>query len=277
MLTSTNKKTEMVDKLFECVKSTAQDKWSISRDWGYEEDDRAKQVGLWLNRPTSTQGKQPKLGPDGSINQVQHELGLDGSSVQTSVRKLKQSKLRRDGQIYSFLYEIENTVQTQDLRWTWDVWVSKVLEVVDRSVDHTMHSIGKQCRIVSSIDIEHEISDHDLLEMYLEHEAGIKLKKECRESRDKIEDVIRKLLRAKIMNEQLTDTARQTAYIRSLEDATRFQQRMMMTVNRQISGLRTEEEVIKSLREQKTIQFINVNTAKIIADNSIETSLECHQ
>ena len=42
----------MVDKLFECVKSTAQDKWSILRDWGYEEDDRAKQVGLWLDRPT---------------------------------------------------------------------------------------------------------------------------------------------------------------------------------------------------------------------------------
>jgi hypothetical protein len=300
----------MVDNLFECVKSTVQDKWSMLREWGYEEDDRAKQIELWLDRPTenrkqvglnrptsaqvqhelgldgssvqpdgyqfelgldgSTHQRRLKLGPDGSINQVQHELGLDGSSVQTSARKSKQSKLRRDGQIYSFLYEIENTVQTQDLRWTWDVWMSKVLEVVDRSVDHTMQSIGKQCQIDSSIDIEHEISDHDLLEMYLEHEAGVKLKRECRESRDKIENIIKELLKDKAMKGQLTDTARQSAYVNSLEDATRFQQRMMMTVNRQTSGLRTEEEVIKSLREQKTIQFIHLNTAKMIKDNSNE-------
>ena len=58
----------MVDKLFECVKSTVQDKWSMSRDWGYEEEDRAKQVGL--NRPTSAQGKQLELGLDGSIHQL---------------------------------------------------------------------------------------------------------------------------------------------------------------------------------------------------------------
>ena len=255
----------MVDKLFECVKSTAQDKWSISREWGYEEDDRAKQVGLWLdrptedrkqiglNRPTSMQGKQLKVGldgsinqqlevgldgsiqqvrfelaPDGSINQVQHELGLDGSTVQTSVRKLKQRKLRRDGQIYSFLYEIGNTVRTQDLRWTWDVWVSKMLEVVDRSIDHITHSIREQCRIVSSLD--------------LEHETGINLENECRESKDKIENIIKELLKEKAMKEQLTDTARQTAYVNSVEDATRFQQRIMMTINRQTSGLRTKKK-----------------------------------
>ena len=248
----------MVDKLFECVKSTAQDKWSISREWGYGEDDRAKKVGLWLdrptegrkqiglNRPTSMQGKQQlevgldgsiqqirfELAPDGSINQVQHELGIDGSTVQTSGRKLKQCKLRRDDQIYFFLCEIGNTVRTQDLRWTWNIWVSKLFDI--------------------------------------EHETGVNLENECRESKDKIENIIKELLKDKAMKGQLTNTARQTAYINSLEDATRFQQRMMMTVNRQISGLRTEEEVIKSLREQKTIHFINVNTAKMIKDNSNE-------
>jgi hypothetical protein len=43
-----------------------------------------------------------------------------------------------------------------------------------------------------------------------------------------------------------------------------------MTVNPQTSGLRTEEEVTESLREQKTIQFIHLNTAKMIKDNSNE-------
>ena len=146
--------------------------------------------------------------------------------MKTSARKSKQSKSRRDGQIYSFLYELGNTVRTQDLRWTWDVWVSKVLDVVDRSIDHVTHSIREQCRIVSSLD--------------LEHETGMNLEKECRESKDKIENIIEDLLKEKAMKEQLTDIARQKAYVNSLADATRFQQRMMMTINRQISELRTE-------------------------------------
>lgn len=256
----------MVEKLFECVKSTVQDKWSMSRDWGYEEEDRAKQVGLnrptedrkqvGLNRPTSAHGKQLELGLDGSINQVQHELGLDGSSVQTSARKLKQRKLRRDGQLYSFLYEVRNTVRTQDLSWTWDVWVSKILEVADRSIDHLTHSIREQCRIVSSLD--------------LEHETGINLENECRESKDKIENIIKELSKDKATKGQLTDTARQTAYVNSLEDAARFQQRIMMMVIRQTSRLKTEEEVTESLQEQKTIQFIHLNIAKMIKDNSNE-------
>ena len=56
----------MMDKLFECVKSTVQDNWSIQR----EEEDRDKQVGLNRSPPA---------------------------------RKLKQRKLRRDGQLYSLL------------------------------------------------------------------------------------------------------------------------------------------------------------------------------
>ena len=128
-----------------------------------------------------------------------------------------------------------------------------------------LDSIREQCRTVSSLDLEHEISSLDL-----EHETGMNLTKKCRESRDKIENIIRELLKEKAMKEQLTDTARQTAYVNSLEDAARFQPRIMMTINRQTSGPRTEEEVTESLREQKTIQFIYLNTAKMIKDNSNE-------
>ena len=249
----------MVNNLFECVKSTVQDKWSMLREWGYEEDDRAKQIELWLDRPrknrkqvgsnrsTSAQGKQFKLGPDGyqlelcldgsthqrrlklgpdgsinqgqhelgpdgSINQVQHELGLDGSSVKTSARKSNQSLSRRDGQIYFFLYEIENTVQTQDLRWTWDKLRGK-----QAAGQKILDSIREQCRIVSSLDLEHEISSLDI-----EHETGMNLEKECRESKDKIENIIKELLKEKAMKEQLTDTARQTAYVNSSTSSRRL-------------------------------------------------------
>ena len=183
-------------------------------------DQPNQQIGLWLDRPTENR----------------KHVGLNKP---TSARR----KLMRDGQIYAFLYEIGNTVRTQDLRWTWNVWVSKMLDCAFKE-------------IFSSVDPEHEM--------------GTNLENECRESKDKIENIIKDLLKDKAMKGQLTDTARQTAYVNSLEDATRFQQRMMMTVNRQISGLRTEEEVIKSLLEQKTIQFINANTAKMIKDNSSE-------
>jgi hypothetical protein len=97
---------------------------------------------------------------------------------------------------------------------------------------------------------------------YKQTELGMNITKECRESRDKIENITRELLRGKIMKEQLTETARQTAYINHLEDAARFQQRIMMTITRQTSGLRTEEAVNESLREHK--EFIYLNAARMI-------------
>jgi hypothetical protein len=101
---------------------------------------------------------------------------------------------------------------------------------------------------------------------YQQTDLGMNLKKKCWESRDKIENIARELLKGKVMKEQLTETARQTAYINHLEDAARFQQKIMMTITRQTSGLRTEEAVNESLREQK--QFIYLNAAKMIKGNS---------
>ena len=172
----------MVNKLFECVKGMVQDNWSMQR----EEEDRAKQVGL--NRPTEDRAKQ---------------VGLNRP---TPARKLKQRKLRRDGQLYSLLYELGVAVRinfnarlNEDLRWMWDKLRGK-----QSAGQRILDSIRGQCRIVSSLDLEHEISSLDL-----EHETGMNLEKECRESRDKIETIIRELLKEKAMKEQLTDTARQ--------------------------------------------------------------------
>jgi hypothetical protein len=97
---------------------------------------------------------------------------------------------------------------------------------------------------------------------YQETEHGTDLQKECRENRDKIEDITRKLLKGKIMKEHLTEIARQTTYVNHLEDAARFQQRIMMTITRKTSGLRTEEAVNEILRDQK--QFIYLNVARMI-------------
>jgi hypothetical protein len=121
-----------------------------------EEEDRAKQAGL--NRPTSAR------------------------------------KLRRDGQLYSLLYELGVAVRinfnaklNEDLRWMWDKLQGK-----QSAGQNILDSLREQYRIVASLK--------------LEHESGMNLEKECRESRDKIENITRELLKGKVMKYQLTET-----------------------------------------------------------------------
>jgi hypothetical protein len=169
----------MVNKLFKCVNDMVQDTWIMQR----EEEDRAKQAGL--NRSRRNVGSISKEGSSTNSN----EKGYQQTELGTAA-----CKLRRDGQLYSLLYELGVAVRinfnarlNEDLRWMWDKLQGK-----QSAGQRILDSLREQYWIVASLG--------------LEHETGMNLEKECRESRDKIENIIRELLKGKVMKEQLTDT-----------------------------------------------------------------------
>jgi hypothetical protein len=76
----------------------------------------------------------------------------------------------------------------------------------------------------------HGIRRSERMEINKGHETD--LQKKCRDCRDKVEDITRKSLGSNIMTENLNEKDRQMKYINHMEDATRYQQRMMMILTR---------------------------------------------
>ena len=110
-------------------------------------------------------------------------------------------------------------------------------------------------------------SNHEAMETGTEH--GTDIQKECRACRDKVEDIITRSLRTKVLQENLSEKDRQITYVTRREDATRFQLRLMLTLTRKTTDLKTEEAVEDHLRGQKHLIYREV--ARIIRGTFNET------
>jgi len=110
-------------------------------------------------------------------------------------------------------------------------------------------------------------SNHEAMETGTEH--GTDIQKECRACRDKVEDIITRSLRTKVLQENLSEKYRQITYVTRREDATRFQLRLMLTLTRKTTDLKTEEAVEDHLRGQKHLIYSEV--ARIIRGTLNET------